>query len=65
MSTSSQVEILIFLILLKFKIIMENDTFPRKTIIDQLLVFFNEKCQYALIVDALVTVDLIIRDSGT
>lgn len=27
--------------------------------------FFNEKYQYALIVDASVTVDLIICDSGT
>jgi len=39
-SPSSQVEILIFLVLLKFKVIMENDTFfSGKTIVNQPVFF--------------------------
>ena len=47
-SPSSQVEILIFLVLLKFKVIMENDTFfSRKTIVNQ-PVFFLWKMSVCL-----------------
>lgn len=70
MSPSSQGENLIFLILLKFKIVLENDTFfflgKLLLIIHCGLFFFLcEKCQYAVIVGALVIVDPIICDSGT
>lgn len=67
MSPSSEVEILIFLIVLKFKIIVENDTFflGKLLLISHYFFFFCEKCQYALIVSALLMVDPVICDSGT
>lgn len=65
MSPSSEVEILIFLIVLKFKIIVENDTFFLGKLLLISHYFFCEKCQYALIVSAFVMVDPVICDSGT
>lgn len=65
MSPSSQVEILIFLVLLKLKIIMENDIFFLGKVLLINHYFFGRKCQYALIVGALVIVDPIICGSGT